>query len=343
MMTEDHAINDPSLDTDDEDMMVVTVEEGMGGERLDKFLAASCPSLSRTRVQQLMQEGAVLLMGADECDDASLKVKEGMVFTILIPPPLDDTPVPENIPLDIVYEDEHLIVLNKPVGLVVHPAPGHTRGTLVNALLYHCGDSLSGIGGVRRPGIVHRLDKDTSGLMMVAKTDKAHKSLSAQLADRTLSRRYLTIVWGAPPLKKGHVEAPIARHHTNRQKMTIPPRGGRHALTYYERKDIYRGGVASLIECRLETGRTHQVRVHMAHLGHPVVGDSVYGLQQTGSRSLIRKADLDEDTGKALLNFPRQALHAWALEFIHPATDEEMSFEAAPPADMDALINLLKS
>lgn len=320
----------------------VAVEAASAGERLDKFLAQSLADrdISRTRVKDMLLAGDVMMDG-QLCDDPSLKIKAGMVFSIVIPEPVDDVPVPENIPINIVFEDDDLLVINKQAGLVVHPAPGHRTGTLVNALLHHCGDTLSGIGGVRRPGIVHRLDKDTTGLIIVAKNDHAHHLLSAQLADRSLSRRYYAVVWGVPGLKKGTVNLPIARHSSNRQKMAIAPRGGREAVTHYERLHVFRDSV-SLIECKLETGRTHQVRVHMQASGHPLIGDPVYGQQVTASRALMKKDGFAPEIIETLISFPRQALHARQISFIHPTLDEEMTFDATLPDDLNSIISILK-
>ena len=308
------------------------------GQRMDKFLAAQAPELSRTRIQNLVSEGQVLLNG-EVWDSASHKLKAGDEIVISVPEARDDTPVAEDIPLDIVYEDDALIVINKPVGLVVHAGAGHADGTLVNALLHHCGDTLSGIGGVKRPGIVHRLDKDTSGLMLVAKTDKAHKKLSAQLSDRTLHRRYKALVWGTPVPRKGVVDAPIGRHPSNRQKMGVVHRNGREARTQYLLVEEW--GPVSMVECTLETGRTHQVRVHMAHAGYPLLGDPLYGLARNGQTSRLKKGGLAEELIPQVLDFPRQALHAAEIAFIHPLTDEEMWFEADLPEDMQALISII--
>jgi len=334
-------MSDETADEDGEDILLLDTEPDATGERLDRWLAAQIPELSRTRLKQLILQGAVVMNGKT-CLDPSLKLKSGAALAIVVPPPEDDTPTPENIPLDIVYEDADLLVVNKPAGLVVHPAPGHRSGTLVNALLHHCGDSLSGIGGVRRPGIVHRLDKDTSGLMLVAKNDKAHAGLSAQLADRTLSRRYLAGVWGVPSPKKGSVNEPVGRHPTNRQRMAVNARQGRNATTHYEVREAY-GHAAALVECRLETGRTHQVRVHMAHIKHPLIGDPVYGEQPTKAAALLKKEGYNDKEKDAILGFSRQALHAWKISFVHPTTGANRSFETNPPADLLRLINHLKS
>lgn len=334
-------MSDEAADEGGEDVLLLEAGPDAAGARLDRWLASQCPDLSRTRLKQLILQGAVVMNGK-ACTDPSLKLKDGAALAVMVPPPEDDTPTPENIPLDIVYEDADLLVINKPAGLVVHPAPGHRSGTLVNALLHHCGDSLSGIGGVRRPGIVHRLDKDTSGLMLVAKNDKAHAGLSAQLADRTLSRRYLAVVWGVPFPKKGSVNEPVGRHTANRQRMAVNARQGRNATTHYEVKEAY-GHAAALVECRLETGRTHQVRVHMAHIKHPLVGDPVYGEQPTKAAAALKKAGYGDKEKAAILDFPRQALHAWKISFVHPATGANRGFEADPPADLGKLIKSFES
>ncbi|MFG1402426.1 RluA family pseudouridine synthase [Xanthobacter sediminis] len=311
------------------------------GARLDRVLARLAPDLSRTRIQRLVAEGRVRC-GGRVVGDAAGRVNAGDIFTVLLPPPEPAEPVAEDIPLAVAYEDAHLIVIDKPAGLVVHPAPGHASGTLVNALLHHCGESLSGIGGVRRPGIVHRIDKDTSGLLVVAKSDKAHQGLAAQFADhgRTgpLERAYLAFVWGVPD-PRGTVEAPLDRHPTHRQKMAVRA-GGRHAITHWEVLETFAGAdgtpVASLLECRLETGRTHQIRVHMAHAGHPLLGDEVYGL---GFRT--KAARLDAEARALLQRLNRQALHAARLGFAHPVTGGHLSFESPLPADLSALRDAL--
>jgi 23S rRNA pseudouridine1911/1915/1917 synthase len=262
--------------------------------------------------------------------DASRKAKLGDVFTIRVPPPEPASPEAQDIDLDILYEDKDLLVINKPVGMVVHPAPGNRDRTLVNALLAHCGKSLSGIGGVARPGIVHRLDKDTSGLMVVAKNDKAHQQLTKQFADRSLSRTYQALVWGEPVPLVGHIEAPIGRHPRDRVKMAVVGKG-KPALTYYKVIESF-GDLASLVECKLATGRTHQIRVHLAYIKHPVIGDAVYG----GGRNRVG------DAAKLLEKFPRQALHATQLQFFHPRTEKLMSFKAPLPKDMAELIKKLR-
>lgn len=328
---------------DEAEAQVFIVPDGEAG-RLDKVLAALANGLSRSRLQGLIDDGAVMVNDAPPAA-ASMKVKAGDVLSVLVPPPVDAAPKPENIPLDIVYEDDDLLVINKPAGLVVHPGAGNWDGTLVNALLYHCKDSLSGIGGVLRPGIVHRLDKETSGLMVVAKNDRAHKGLSEQLADRSLSRTYHALVWRVPSIVKGKIDMPIGRHPTNRLKMAVRPsnaQGAREAVTHYLREEAI-ADIISLMRCDLETGRTHQIRVHMQHLGHPLLGDPFYGLPAQEQRSFLKKAGADDDVMDSVLNFPRQALHAAEIRFIHPVLDEEMSFSADWPEDMQSLFNLLKT
>lgn len=315
-----------------------SVPPEQAGTRLDKFLADGAAELSRTRIKALVLAGQVQVSGS-VCESPAHKLKDGDEISIDVPVPRDDTPIPEDIPLDIIYEDEVLIVINKPVGLVVHAGAGHEDGTLVNALLHHCGDTLSGIGGVKRPGIVHRLDKDTSGLMLAAKTDRAHQALSAQLSDRSLHRLYKALVWGSPVPRKGVVEAPIGRHPSNRQKMGVVHRNGREARTQYLLTQEW--GPVALVECRLETGRTHQVRVHMAHLGHPLLGDPLYGLARNGQLARLKKAGLGDAEAQRIVEFPRQALHAAEIAFIHPLSGEEMGFECPIPEDMMEIISIL--
>ncbi|HEY9855658.1 MAG TPA: RluA family pseudouridine synthase [Stenomitos sp.] len=299
---------------------VLTVPPEAKGERLDQFLHRHIPTLSRSRLQELIEAGSVLLNGKPA--KPSLKLKGGEAVQYEIPAPRELAVAAEAIPLDVVYEDSDLIVINKPQGMVTHPAPGAWEGTLVNALLAHCQD-LSGIGGVARPGIVHRLDKDTSGLLVVAKNDAAHQALSAQIAAKTAKRQYLTVVHGVLPTEGGSIEAPIARHPTERIKMAVVP-GGRPALTHWRVLESFPD--ASLVEVTLATGRTHQIRVHMAHLGHPVVGDPVYGPK---------------------VRFPvkleGQALHAFRLAFDHPTTGERLEFEVPPPERFQTLLRYLRS
>ncbi len=301
------------------------------GTRLDKWLADSAPELSRSRLKALIETGHVTLDGAT-IEDPSTHVKQGQVATVTVPEASAAEPQPQPLPLRILYEDEHLIVVDKPAGMVVHPAPGSPDGTLVNALLFHCGSSLSGIGGVRRPGIVHRLDKDTSGIMVAAKTDAAHQGLSVQFSERTMERAYEALVWGTPTPRKGEVEGNIGRSPSNRQKMAVVKRGGKTALTRYRVLKSYLDGTCALIECRLATGRTHQIRVHMAHIGHTLVGDPLYGNQR-------RRKGVPKDVIPLLEGFQRQALHAYLLGFTHPETGENLRFTAPMPEDMASLID----
>jgi len=298
------------------------------GWRLDRALADAIPTLSRERLKSLIRSGAVDASGTLVRNPA-VKVRGDESFRVAVPDPEPAHNEPQDIPLRVVFEDEHLLVVDKPAGLVVHPAAGNRDGTLVNALLHHYGGSLSGIGGVARPGIVHRIDKDTSGLLVVAKTDVAHVGLAKQFAAHSIERRYLAIVSGVPRVVAGTVDAALARSSANRKKIAIvEPGRGKHAITHWRRLTVLRD--AALVECRLETGRTHQVRVHMASLGHPLLGDPAYGRAGKVHRKL-----LDE------LNFHRQALHATELGFIHPVTKHRLSFASAMPADMQELFDAL--
>jgi 23S rRNA pseudouridine1911/1915/1917 synthase len=307
------------------------------GERLDRLLAQAS-TLSRSRLKALILAGAVTIDGST-IRDPGHRVNAGDDIAVAIPPDQPAAPLPENIPLTIVHEDDALIVIDKPKGLVVHPAAGNPSGTLVNALIAHCGASLSGIGGVKRPGIVHRLDKDTTGLMVVAKTDKAHRVLSAQFADHgrsgPLERAYLAFVWGAPDRPRGTIDAPIGRHPHARDKQAIRA-DGREAVTHWELLETYTGidgrPVASLVVCRLETGRTHQIRLHLAHIGHPLLGDAVYG---PGFKT--KAAHLTPAAREALAALGRQALHAHILGFRHPATGDVLHFESRLPDDLARL------
>jgi 23S rRNA pseudouridine1911/1915/1917 synthase len=309
--------------------------------RLDKVLSdLAGDGVSRSRLKNLIVDGQVTLNGK-VCDDASRKVGPGDVVQLTIPDAIEALPQPENIPLDVVYEDDDMLVINKAVGMVVHPGAGNQNGTLVSALLYHCGDSLSGIGGVKRPGIVHRLDKDTSGLMVVAKNDRAHSGLSEQLVDRSLSRIYQALVWKMPTPIKGKIIAPIGRHQQSRIKMSVRSNTmGREAITHYKREETFHDSI-SLVTCRLETGRTHQIRVHMSHIGHPLLGDQTYGLPAQEQRSLLNRAGYEEEAKLAILTFPRQALHAAGIMFIHPVSGEEMEFETELPEDLRDLISII--
>ncbi len=318
----------------------VTIPDTHVNARIDRALADLLPAISRSRLKALIEAGEVTLDGAIVTNPAH-KVQPGQVAGLSVPPPVAAEPTAQDIPLDIVFEDKDLIVLNKPAGLVVHPAAGHADGTLVNALLHHCGDSLSGIGGVKRPGIVHRLDKDTSGLMLVAKNDMAHAALSAQLADRTMSRTYQAAIWGVPKPPLGRISAPLDRHTRNRLLMAVLT-GGREAVTNYTVLDTF-GDMASLVECRLETGRTHQIRVHMAHIKHPVIGDPLYGLQKTGAAGYMKRARVEGANAEAITTFPRQALHAVALEFDHPRKNKRMRYEIKLPKDINDLLKNLKA
>jgi len=295
----------------------VTVPKDKAGVRLDKFLADEVEGYSRSRIKSLMDASHVSGAGGP-VSDASKKVRAGDVYTVTIPPVVAAEPEPQDIPLTVVYEDDDVIVIDKQPGLVVHPAAGNADGTLVNALLHHCGNSLSGIGGVARPGIVHRLDKGTGGLMIAAKNDAAHEGLSKQFADHSMDRAYLALVWGVPMPPKGKVEGNIGRSPQNRKKMAVVDRGGKYALTHYKVLKIY-GDVASLVECRLATGRTHQIRVHMASLGHPVIGDPVYG---GGGRS--KRSKLKGGAREAIDALDHQALYAYEIGFIHPRTQEKV-------------------
>lgn len=315
----------------------MVAEAADAGERIDRFLASRLPDLSRARVQALMRQGAVTA-GGRTLEDPSAKINAGEIV-VAVPPPAPAEPVAQDIPLEVVFEDDALIVIDKPAGLVVHPAAGHADGTLVNALISHCGASLSGVGGVARPGIVHRLDKDTSGLMVVAKTDAAHKGLSAQFADhgRTgpLVRAYLALVWNPPHRPRGTVDAPLGRSVKNREKIAIR-KDGREAITHWEMLERYPDFDAGLIECRLETGRTHQIRVHLASIGSPLLGDAVYGASHR-----TKASKLSGNARAALDALGRQALHAATLGFAHPLTGETLLFESEPPADLAGLIDAL--
>ncbi|MCH8098643.1 MAG: RluA family pseudouridine synthase [Proteobacteria bacterium] len=308
----------------------VTAGEAEAGGRLDKVLAGLVSNLSRTRIKALIGEGRI---SADNetIMDPSYRVKPGQTFAIIVPETTPAAPEPQPIDLDIVFEDEDLLVIDKPAGLVVHPAPGNPDRTLVNALIAHCGETLSGIGGVRRPGIVHRLDKDTSGLMVVAKNDAAHASLSAQFAGRTITRAYRAVVWGVPSPRRGEIAGNIGRSPRNRKKMAVVRRGGKVALTRYRvLKPL--GSAASLIECRLATGRTHQIRVHLAWKGHPIVGDPTYSRNKAA-----RARALGPGAARAVAALGRQALHAQLIGFTHPATAERLEFESALPLDINRL------
>ncbi|MCA0043032.1 RluA family pseudouridine synthase [Celeribacter litoreus] len=324
-------------------------------KRLDKAIARDVPeeaTLSRSRLVKLLADGAIKVNGQVVTDQKG-KVSEGDVVEITVEISSDVDVVAEDIPLDVIYEDDDLIVVNKPVGMVVHPAPGSPSGTLVNALMYHCGDSLSGVGGEKRPGIVHRIDKDTSGLLVAAKSDKAHQGLAKQFEKHTVERKYLALVYGAPdvmdPRLRGvkgvgfegssvmRITSYLGRHKTDRQRQAVSFDEGRHAITRARVLEYFgTPPQLALMECWLETGRTHQIRVHMSHAGHGLVGDQTYG----GRRKLNHKA-LSDAARVAVAEFPRQALHAAVLGFVHPVTGEDMRFEAPLPEDMQHLIDTL--
>lgn len=326
-------------------------------DRLDKALARDVPeeaSLSRSRIAKLLAVGAVSRSGS-AVTDAKARVQEGEVYDISLGPAEEVDTLPENIALKVVWEDQDLIVIDKPAGMVVHPAPGSYSGTLVNALLHHCGDTLSGVGGEKRPGIVHRIDKDTTGLLVVAKSDRAHHGLAAQFEKHTVNRRYLALVHGMPDANdprlhgvKGtsfeaagilKITTQLARHKTDRQRQAVLFHGGRHAVTRVRVLEAFgQPASAALVECWLETGRTHQIRVHMAHAGHGLLGDQTYG----GRRKLSPKA-VGEAAAEAAQTFPRQALHAATLGFIHPVTGEQLSFESPLPADFQLLLDHLRA
>lgn len=326
------------------------------GERLDRFISSSLDHYTRSRVKELIKKGHIK-RGEKIILEPNCRIKPGDIYDVELPPAAAAVPLAEDIPLDIAYEDEHLIVIDKPAGLVVHPATGHWRGTLVNALLYHCGDSLSGVGGVKRPGIVHRLDRYTSGLMVVAKNDTAHLGLSEQFADHgrqgPLTRAYTALVWGEITPKNGTIESQIGRSPKNPLKMDVLKEGGKFAITHYETIETYgvqeisnrsamklgqNNAAVSKITCRLETGRTHQIRVHMTHIGHPLLSDPLYG---TGFKT---KADiLPQKLQHAVEKLKRQALHASVLGFSHPVTGEYLEFSSNLPKDMEKLENLFQT
>jgi len=304
------------------------ISEAQNGLRLDRALADLLPDLSRERIKGLIGEGQVSCAQVSKIN-ASMKVALGQTYTVTLPAPVPLDTVAQDIPLTIVHEDADLIVVDKPAGLVVHPAAGNLDGTLVNALLHHCEGQLSGIGGVARPGIVHRIDKDTSGLLVVAKSDKAHEGLARQFKDHSIDRLYAAIVYGVPVPASGTVDAWVGRSDADRKKMAVHREGrGKHAVTHYRIVERLQG--AAMVECRLETGRTHQVRVHMHHIGHPLIGDPVYGRERKGFKSILET-----------LGFKRQALHAKSLGFIHPVTSERLLFQSVLPSDMQELLSQL--
>ena len=300
-------------------------------KRLDKFLADTLPELSRNQFIRLIEANEVREKFSDTyVNRPDYKVQIGQVFIIHKPAPVPLEVKPEEIPLDILFEDKDVLVVNKPAGLVVHPGAGNWEHTLVNGLLFHCGESLSGIGGVRRPGIVHRIDKETSGLLVVAKNDYAHQALAKQFAVHSIQREYQAFVWGCVEMENGRIEGNIGRSSTNRQKMALVVQGGKPAVTHYERLSVFAGGIASHIKCILETGRTHQIRVHMSSINHGLIGDGTYGHPPKGAPDFLKY-------------FPRQALHAGLLGFIHPTTGEQLVFEVPLPKDLEDLLQYLKN
>jgi 23S rRNA pseudouridine1911/1915/1917 synthase len=317
----------------------IAVTETEAGERLDRILSQRFHDISRARFQRLIAEGQVQVNG-ETIVERRRAVKLGEVITVALPPPAEAKPRPEHIALNIVHEDAHLIVIDKPAGLVVHPSAGHESGTLVNALIAHCGDSLSGIGGIRRPGIVHRLDKDTSGLLVVAKTDSAHKGLTALFSahgrDGRLERVYQALVWGRPEPGRGVIDAPLGRSVSNRRKIAVT-RQGRRATTHYKTiRSFPQPGQPTLIECRLETGRTHQIRVHLSHIGHPLLGDPAYG---KGFSASVKRLPLPAQQAIEILG--RQALHAGNLGFDHPITGRFLRFQSPLPPPFARLLEVL--
>lgn len=298
--------------------------------------------MSRSRLRQLIDEGRVT-HGAEKIGDPNHRVKPGEHYKIDVPAPTPAEPLGQDIPLTVIYEDDDLIVIDKPAGLVVHPAAGNPDGTLVNALIAHCGASLKGVGGVARPGIVHRLDKDTSGLLVAAKNERAMHSLAKQFANHTIERAYHAVVWGSPRLGEGRIETQIGRNPYDRKRMGVIRQGGKTAATRYrvvERFGEETRPLAALIECRLETGRTHQIRVHLTHLGHPLIGDPTYGRAHQAPRA---KTPEQESAFKIVADFPRQALHAWLLGFQHPTLHKTLRFQADAPADLTNLLAALKT
>lgn len=302
-------------------------------QRLDKFLAKVLPDFSRSQLQRLIADGNVLAEDV-VISDNSYKVKVGDSFTVAVPPAEEAEPLAEDIPLNVVYEDNDLLVVNKPAGMTVHPAAGVSRGTLVNALLFHCRDSLSGIGGVKRPGIVHRIDRETSGLLVVAKNDNAHRFLSEQFAEHSIERTYYAVVYGVPNPLTGRIDGNIGRSPTDRKKMAIVISGGKPAVTHYKTLKIFKNAV-SLVQCNLETGRTHQIRVHLTSVGNALVGDKVY------VKNHKTAVNLPQNLKNYVNEFPRQALHAKSLGFVHPRTKKFMQFDSELPSDMAELVQKL--
>lgn len=320
------------IDLEEGTSVLVTppVSDGCARKRLDKFLADLFPDMSRNAFIRLIENNKVKVREKGFANRPDMKVEAGQIFEITLPEPVPAAVVPEEIPLDIVYEDDDVVVVNKPAGLVVHPGAGNWEHTLVGGLLFHCKGSLSGIGGIERPGIVHRIDKDTSGLLVVAKNDKAHLALAKQFEVHSIQREYQAFVWGRVDQEEGRIEGNIGRSSTNRQKMALVRTGGKPAITHYTRLDVYGGGLVSYVKCVLETGRTHQIRVHMSSIRHPLIGDYTYGKPQKNAPDFVRQ-------------FPRQALHAGLLGFVHPTTGKQLVFEVPMPKDMQELKEKLEA
>jgi 23S rRNA pseudouridine1911/1915/1917 synthase len=319
------------------DAIEVTVASEQAGERLDRLMAIARPELSRSRLKSLIEQGHLKLAGAaGTIDDPAYRVKPGQVFELRIPEATPARPQAQSMDLKIAYEDDDLIVIDKPAGMVVHPAPGNPDFTLVNALIAHCGESLSGIGGEKRPGIVHRIDKDTSGLLVAAKNDTAHRALAADFALHSIERAYLCLVWGVPSPRTGIITGNIGRHPVDRKRMAVVTKGGKTAETHYRVLKSFGLGCA-LVECRLTTGRTHQIRVHMAKIGHPLIGDPLYGRPTPA-----RRAKLGRAARQAAERFPRQALHAAILGFSHPKTGKSLVWRSALPEDFQNLQKILE-
>ncbi|MFT5180368.1 MAG: 23S rRNA pseudouridine1911/1915/1917 synthase [Alphaproteobacteria bacterium] len=328
--------------------ITISAPDTAAGQRVDAVLAEAIDGMSRSRLKSLIVDGHLSLDGV-ALRQPSRKVAPGESFTLLVPDATPAIPQGQDIPLDVLYEDDDLIVIDKPAGLVVHPAPGNPDRTLVNALIAHCGPSLTGIGGVRRPGIVHRLDKDTSGVMVAAKSAVAHASLSEQFAARSVDRAYRAIAWGVPKPPAGDIETMIGRSPRNRKKMAVVTRNGKSALTHYQIERSLgpaHAPLASVLTCKLSTGRTHQIRVHLTHIGHPLIGDPVYGRAQNRQPSRQRNrhgAAVSPEARTVMAAFSRQALHAFRLGLDHPTTGERLFFETLLPNDMITLINNLES
>lgn len=335
VISENMLNTDMTTTENDKNFYTQPVDEATKGLRIDKFIAAQLPVFSRSQVQRLITKGAVFV--DDEIiADNDFKTRLGDVYQIMSPQPEEATPIAENIPLDILYEDNDLIVVNKPAGMTVHPAAGVFSGTLVNALLYHCKDSLSGIGGVARPGIVHRIDRNTSGILVVAKNDITHRGLAEQFFNHSIERTYYAVVYGCPAPANGTITGNISRSPYDRKKMAIVKTGGKTAVTHYQTIETYKLA-ASMVKCNLETGRTHQIRVHLSSIGCNLIGDDVYVKAKKSS------LPLPSELKNFVNTFPRQALHAYSLGFIHPKTKQSLSFSAEFPTDMQNLIDRLKN